>query len=61
MRWDAGCVLVFGGCERQDAVADGFVVLRRRLGPERFDRVPEWMAESLYVRVAVLRYDRFDG
>ena len=59
--WDAGCVLESCGFERQDAVADGFVVLRRRVGPERFDRVPEWVAESFDVGVAVLGYYRFDG
>ena len=54
-------VLVCRGFERQDAIADGLVILRRRIGPERFDSVPERMAESLDVCVAALRDDRFDG
>ncbi len=61
LRWDPGCVLVCRGSERQDAIADCFVILRRRVGPDGFDRVPEWMAEPFDVRVAVLRDYRFDG
>ena len=53
--------MVYCGFERQDAVPDDFVILGRGIGPERFDRVPEWMAESLDVGVAVLRDYRFDA
>lgn len=62
LSWDAGCVLVLGSSEGQNAFAKCLARRSRVVGnPKRFDGILEGVAKTFDVGVAVLGNDSFDA